>query len=163
MLTTLGSLTNLDSEKVILDPNRLSPNGTTTIDWYVPSPDGTEVAVSLSQNGSEEGTLHIYETATGQPRPDVIPRVQAPTAGGSAAWNADGSGLFYTRYPHQGERPDGELSFYQQVYFHKLGTATEQDTYELGKEFPRIAEIDLRASQDGRHLLATVANGDGGQ
>jgi prolyl oligopeptidase len=163
VLITLASLTNLNSEKVILDPNELSTNGTTAIDWFVPSLDGKLIALSLSQNGSEEGTLYIYETATGQRRPDIIPRVQAATAGGSAAWNADASGLFYTRYPHKGERQSEDLSFYQQIYFHKLGTPVEQDTYELGNEFPRIAETQLKASPDGRYLLATVANGDGGE
>src|SRR5262249_12899297 len=51
---------------------------------------------------------------------------------------------------------------YQQVYFHKLGTPDTEDTYSIGKEFPRIAEIVLEASRDGRYILATVANGDGG-
>ncbi len=161
-LITLSSLTNLNSEKVILDPNRLGTNGTTAIDWYVPSADGQLVAVSLSENGSGEGMLYFYETATGQQRPDVIPRAQAPTAGGSAAWNADGSGLFYTRYPHPGERPAGELGLYQQVYFHRLGTPAEQDSCELGKELPPIAETRLQASPDGRYILAAVANGHGG-
>ncbi len=163
VLVTLGSLTNLKSEKIILDPNKLNTNGTTAIDWYVPSLDGRLVAVSLSENGSEDGTLRIYEAATGQARPDLLPRVQAPTAGGSAAWNADGSGLFYTRYPSDGERAKEDLRFYQQVYFHKLGTPPDQDTYELGKEFPRIAETELKTSPDGRFVLATVANGDGGE
>jgi prolyl oligopeptidase len=125
--------------------------------------DGKLIAASLSENGSEEGTLYIYETATGQQRPDLIGRVQGATAGGSAAWNADGSGLFYTRYPSPGERPGEDLHFFQQVYFHKLGTPVEQDTYELGKEFPRIAETQLEASPDGRYTLASVANGDGGE
>jgi prolyl oligopeptidase len=163
VLISLNSVTNLESERVILDPNKLDPKGTTTIDWFVPSADGALVAVSLSENGSESGTLRIYETATGRHRPDVIPRVHGPTAGGSAAWNADGTGLFYTRYPRQGERPEADLSFYQQVYFHKLGTPVEQDVYEIGKEFPRIAEIELETSPDRRRILATVANGDGGE
>jgi prolyl oligopeptidase len=94
---------------------------------------------------------------------DTIPRVQGPTAGGSAAWNAENSGIFYTRYPRPGERSEAELSFYQQVFFHRVGTPSEQDRYELGKEFPRIAEIQLQSSPDGRYTLATVANGDGGE
>ncbi len=121
------------------------------------------MAVSLSENGSEEGTLFIYDTATGEKRPEAIPRVQVPTGGGSAAWNADGSGLYYTRYPHKGERPDADLDFYQQVYFHRLGAPVEQDTLEFGKDLPRIAEIELQTNPDGRYLLATVANGDGGE
>lgn len=163
VLITLSSVTNLSSEHVILDPNKLDPKGGTTIDWFVPAPDGKLVAVSLSENGSESGTLYIYNTTTGQRRADIIPRVHGPTAGGSAAWNAEGTEIYYTRYPRAGERPEADLSFYQQVYLHKLGAPTEQDTYAVGKEFPRIAEIQLAASPDGRRILASVANGDGGE
>ena len=148
--------------KVVFDPNAWNTNGTTAMDWFVPSRDGRLVAISLSKNGSEDGVLHFFDTATGQALPDIIPGVQYPTGGGSAAWKADGTGIFYTRYPHAGERPEGDLHFYQQVWFHRLGTPANADTYELGRDFPRIAEIGLDASEDGQWLLATVANGDGG-
>jgi prolyl oligopeptidase len=162
LLVTLTSADDLKSEKVVLDPNLLDAKGTTAIDWFVPSLDGKHVAVSLSKGGSEDGTLHFYETATGKVLPDMIAHVQYPTAGGSAAWNADGSGIYYTRFPRKGERPDADLNFYQQVYYHKLGTPDTEDTYSIGKDFPRIAEIVLEASNDGRYILASVANGDGG-
>ena len=162
MLVTLASAENLKSEKMVLDPNALDVKGTTAIDWFAPSRDGKYVAISISQGGSEDGTLHIYETATGKAMPDSIGHVQYPTAGGSAAWNADGTGIYYTRFPRKGERPDADLNFYQQIYFHKLGTADTEDTYSLGKDFPRIAEIKLEAARDGKFILATVANGDGG-
>src|SRR5216110_1834459 len=162
LLVTLTSADDLKSEKVVLDPNVLDPKGTTAIDWFVPSLDGKHVAVSLSKGGSEDGTLHFYETATGKALPDTIAHVQYPTAGGSAAWNNDGTGIYYTRFPRTGERPEADLNFYQQIYFHKLSTADTDDTYSIGKDFPRIAEIVLQASRDGRYILATVANGDGG-
>ena len=162
LLVTLTSAEDLKSEKVVLDPNVLDPKGTTAIDWFSPSLDGKHVAVSLSKGGSEDGTLNFYETATGKALPDTIAHVQYPTAGGSAAWNADGSGVYYTRFPRKGERPEADLNFYQQIYFHKLGTADTDDTYSIGKDFPRIAEIVLQTSRDGRYVLATVANGDGG-
>jgi prolyl oligopeptidase len=162
LLVTLVSANDLKSEKVVLDPNVLNAKGTTAIDWFVPSLDGKHVAVSLSKGGSEDGTLHFYETTTGKALPDSLARVQYPTAGGSAAWNADGTGIYYTRFPRKGERPEADLNFYQQVYFHKLGTADTEDTYSIGKDLPRIAEIVLEASRDGRYILATVANGDGG-
>src|SRR5437867_8292395 len=163
LLVTLTSADDLKSEKVVLDPNVLDAKGTTAIEWFVPSSDGKYVAVSLSKGGSEDGTLHFYETATAKALADTIAHVQFPTAGGSAAWNADGTGVFYTRFPRKGERPDADLNFYQQIYFHKLGTPDTKDTYSIGKDFPQIAEITLAASRDCKYILATVANGDGGE
>jgi prolyl oligopeptidase len=151
------------SERVILDPNGLGTKGTTAVDFFEVSRSGKLVAVSLSQGGSEAGTLHVYDVATRKELADVVPRVQFPTAGGSVAWNADDTGFYYTHYPRGDERPKEDQAFYQQLYFHRLGTPTEQDQYVLGKDFPRIAEITLETSPDGRHILATVENGDGGE
>ena len=146
MLVTLASADDLKSEKVLVDPNKIDSKGTTAIDWFEPSLDGTKVAVSLSKGGSEDGTLHFFDAAAGKELGDTIAHVQYPTAGGSAAWNADGSGVYYTRFPRKGERPEEDLNFYQQVYFHKLGTSDSKDTYAIGKDFPRIAEIKLESS-----------------
>jgi len=162
-LIILKSLDDLASERVILDPNQLNPKGTTAIDFYVPSLDGRYVAVSLSEGGSEEGTVHVYDVATGKETGDVIPRANKGTGGGSVAWNSDGSGFFYTRYPAVSERPKEDLDFYQQIYFHKLGTPESADIYSIGKQFPRIAETLMDTSYDGRYVLAQVANGDGGE
>lgn len=151
------------SARVVVDPNRIDPNGTTTVDWYVPSPDGARVAVSLSEGGSERGNLHVYETATGNEIGEVVHRVYYGTAGGSLAWDSDGRGFFYTRYPREGERPPADLDFYTQVYYHRLGTPETADRYEIGKDFLRIAEISLQRSPDGRYILAGVEKGDSGE
>ncbi len=162
VLVRLSSLEAPALWRTVFDPNAYDTNGTTTIDWYVASPNGRIVAVSLSRGGSEQGTLHFFETDTGRKLADEIPRVQYPTGGGSAAWLPDGSGVLYTRYPHEGERPEADLNFYQQVWLHRLGTPIASDQYSIGKDFPRIAEIELEASPDGQWVLASVANGDGG-
>jgi len=151
------------TERVVLDPNVLDPSGQTAIDMFVPSPDKKRVAVSLSKGGSESGDFHIYDVATGKEQGDVLTRAYGGTAGGSLAWNSDGTGVFYTRYPRRGERPEADLGFYQQLYFHKLGSPETKDTYVLGKDLPRIAELELERSDDGKSVLVRIANGDGGE
>ncbi len=150
-------------EKVVVDPNQRDAQGTTAIDFFVPSRDGRLLAVCMSKNGSEDGSVYVFDVETGKQLADVVPRVQYPTGGGSVAWNKDASGFYYTRYPQGNERPKEDLNFYQQIYYHKLGTPPSEDAYVIGKEFPRIAEIQLTTSNDGTYLLATVANGDGGE
>jgi prolyl oligopeptidase len=162
-LVTLQSADDPASERMVVDPNQIDAKGGTEIDFYVPSLDGSHVAVSLSTGGSELGDAHVYDLQNGRQMADVIPHVNGGTAGGSVAWNADGSGFYYTRYPRPGERPAADLDFYQQVYFHRLGTKPEQDVYSLGMDFPRIAEIQLASSQDGKFILASMSNGDGGE
>jgi prolyl oligopeptidase len=133
------------------------------VDFYVPSLDGKFVAAALSENGSEDSSAHVFEVATGKELSDAVPRVNFATAGGSLEWKADSSGFYYTRYPQGNERPPDDANFYQQVYFHQLGTSPDKDTYVTGKDFPRIAEIKLQASDDGQWLITAVGNGDGGE
>jgi prolyl oligopeptidase len=162
-IVRISNVDDRSSQTVLVDPNVINSKGTTAIDFYVPSLDGKYIAVSLSDNGSEEGSVHVFESATAKEVFEVVPRVNGGTAGGSLAWNADSTGYWYSRYPRGTERPKADLSFYTQVYFHKLGTKTETDTYEIGKDFPRIAEIALDTSDDGKCVVARVANGDGGE
>jgi len=162
-LVALASADDPGSAKIIFDPNGSSAKGSTAVDFYVPSLDGKYVAAALSENGSEDSSAHVFEIATGKELSDVVPRVNFATAGGSLEWKADSSGFYYTRYPRGNERPPEDANFYQQVYFHRLGTDISQDTYVIGKEFPRIAEIKLQASDDGQWLIAAVGNGDGGE
>jgi prolyl oligopeptidase len=162
-LVRMKSAGDVASERVLLDPNKLSEKATTAIDFYNASIDGRYVAVVLSEKGSEDGAAHVFEVATGRKLADVVPRVQYPTGGGSIAWDATAAGFYYTRYPQGNERAPEDTHFYQQVWYHRLGTPPSADRYVIGREFPRIAEIELDATPDGRYLLATVANGDGGE
>ncbi len=163
LLVVVGDAFDAASERVVFDPNRFDLTGRTAIDWYVPSFDGAKVAVSLSRAGTESGDVHVLSTVTGEPTGDVVPRVNGGTAGGSLAWTASGDGFFYTRYPRPGETPDDELGFDVHVHRHPLGGNPASDPYEIGREFPRIAEIRLESSPDGQFALASVQRGDGGE
>ncbi|MFZ1158986.1 MAG: hypothetical protein WAO10_14480, partial [Candidatus Sulfotelmatobacter sp.] len=137
MLVAMRSADDPASAKVIFDPNAASAKGSLSMDFYVPSFGGKYVAAALSENGSEDSSAHIFEVATGKELGDVVPRVNFATGGGSIAWKADSSGFYYTRYPQGNERAPEDANFYQQVYFHKLGTDAKEDTYVIGKDFPR--------------------------
>jgi len=127
-LVVFASLTNHVPEKVVMDPLQLDAQGHVEIDFFEPSHDGRYVAISLSRLSSEAGDLHVFEVDSGKElKSDVIPRVNNGTAGGSVAWNADGTGFFYTRYPRSGERASEDLNFYQQIYFHNLGDPEAKD------------------------------------
>ncbi|WP_293905041.1 prolyl oligopeptidase family serine peptidase [Phenylobacterium sp.] len=162
-LVRLNAAAEPASRVAVLDPNALDPSGHTEIDWYVASPDGSKVAVSLSKNGSEDGTLHVYEVARGRELETPIAAVQYPTAGGGVAWAADGQGFWYTRYPTSG--PEGERHFNQQAYFHRLGADAAKDPLALGTVdgLPRTAEIFLDNDNAAPAALASVQLGDGGQ
>ena len=164
VLVVMNAAADPASTKAVIDPNTMDTGGRTTIDWFRPSADGGLVAASLSQNGSEIGTLHVYETDTGREIGEPIPRVQAPTAGGNATWLSDNSGFWYTRYPGD-ERAEADRFFHQQVYFHKLGTDWRNDPLVLGTKdgLPRVAEIFLGRDNRRDLIVAQVQNGDGGE
>lgn len=163
-LVTLDASARPQSRRDLLDPNAMDPSGHTAIDWYVPSPDGTKVAVSLSLNGSEDGTLHLYDVASGKEIDTPIPRVQYPTGGGAVAWAVDGSGFWYTRYPGE-EAPEAERHFNMAVYYHRIGTPVASDPLVLSAKdgVPRTGEIFLDDRTGGEAVLASVQLGDGGQ
>lgn len=162
MIAVMGDGADPTTARVVVDPNAINASGATAIDWFVPSPDGSKVAVSLSDNGSEDGTLHVFDVATGKDSALRIPRVQFPTGGGGLAWLHDGSGFYYTRYPGP-EAPADRQHFYQQVYLHRLGTDPAKDAYVAGRDFPKVAEITLDARTSNGPVLMSVANGDGGE
>jgi len=162
MLRVLGPELDPAQARTVVDPNTLDPTGSTAIDWFVPSPDGKLVAVSLSQGGSEDGSLQVFDATTGARVGEVIPRVNRATAGGDLAWAPDGSGFWYTRYPGD-ERPEADRQFYVQVYFHRLGDEHAKDPRVFGDGLPKVAEIGLDYSRVADALLVSVQKGDGGE
>ncbi len=162
-IIAMDSLDDVDTARVIVDPNVIDPQGTTHVDWYKVSPDGKLLAVSMSSGGSETGNLSIYDVDTATKVHEEIPNVNSGTAGGSLAWLADSSGFFYTKHFKVVPNDPDDQNVFQHVYLHKLGTAISSDKYELGDGFPQIAEIQLVMDDGSGRLLATVQEGDGGE
>lgn len=164
VLSTLAASGDPATRKTLLDPLALAPDGSVAIDWFQPSLDGSKVAVSLSKGGSEIGTLHVYDVASGREIEAPIPEVQRPTGGGTLAWTADGSGFWYTRYPGPTAKA-GDRDFNQQAYFHRLGSNAADDQLVLAAAdgLPRTAEVFLSNNYGADRALASVQLGDGGE
>ena len=117
LLVMLRSADDPGSAKVIFDPNSASCNGHDRHRLLRAFPRRKVSGAAMSEDGAEDAAAHVYDVATGKELSDVVPRVNGGTAGGSMAWNADGTGFYYTRYPQGNERPAEDANFYQQVYF----------------------------------------------
>ncbi len=161
-LIVTDSPTDLSKERILADPN-VDKTGHASITWYRPSFDGKLVAVSIAHGGAEVGDVTVYDVETGKEVGEIIPRVNTGTAGGDLAWAPDGSGFYYTRHPRQGERKPEDMNFFQQIYYHELGKPTSEDRYEIGHDFPRIAEGEIQVDRRTGRVLVTVQNGDGGE
>ena len=161
-LVVLSDLDDPSDERVLVDPGEIDDSGSTTIGWHQPSPDGSLVAVSLSAHDAQDGTVHVYQATSGEL---TGAPVALGTAFGSVAWAGDSSGFWYTRYQSPGDRPGGDVGFYQEVWYHPLGDSLKEDRRELAGVFAdnRIAENFLSASPDGQWVMDRVQKGDGGQ
>ncbi|WP_423140972.1 prolyl oligopeptidase family serine peptidase [Parablastomonas sp. CN1-191] len=164
VISVLAASGDPATRQAVLDPLKFDASGHTAIDWFEPSPDGSKIAVSLSQGGSEIGTLHVFDVATGKEIEAPIPEVQRPTGGGTLAWTKDGTGFWYTRYPGPGAA-DGDRDFNMQAYFHRLGSDAGADALvlPLSAGLPRTGEVFLSNPAGADSALARVQKGDGGE
>jgi prolyl oligopeptidase len=142
-------------DRVLLDINKLSSDGTVALDWWYASEDGKYIAYGVSPSGSEESTLHVIESATGRILPDAIDR----TRFSSLAWLKDSSAFYYTRHPKKGDVPAGEEVYHVKVFFHQLGTDPANDPliFEDKRNPQNIPNCTL--SEDDHWLLITVEEG----
>ena len=146
---------NDGKDRVLVDVNQLSADGTIALDWYQPSENGKYLVYGTSPSGSEMSTLHIIETKTGKMLPDTIERTRAA----SIAWLPDNSGFYYTRYPKKGDVPDGQEMYNRHVFYHELGTDPETDTKIFGEGRDPEDWPGVSLDNDGRLLLITVEQG----
>lgn len=142
--------------RVLIDPNKLSADGSIALADFEPSPDGRYLAYALSEGGSDWETLHVMEVSTGRTLGDAVQWVKFS----NIAWTNDDGGFFYSRYPE----PPRNNQINQQVvdqalYYHALGKPQSEDVLIYRRpDLPRW-NIDAQVSEDGRYLWVTFQNG----
>lgn len=142
-------------DRVVVDPNQLSEDGTTALDWWFPSRDGKYVAYGLSRNGNEQSTLYVRDVAAGKNLTDVIDRTRAC----SVAWLPDSKGFYYTRYPDPKDVKKGEENYHRHVFQHILGEDADKDAKVFGDGRSAEDWPEVRLSPDGRWLVVTERQG----
>ena len=63
-------------DRVLLDPNRLNPEGTTALDWYHPSEDGRLLARDRARAGARQAKRAGGEQSLGALRPGSVIRTR---------------------------------------------------------------------------------------
>ncbi len=147
----------LDGEpKVLIDPNKLSDDGTVALSGYDITEDGKLMAYGTSASGSDWQEWRVREVETGKDRPDLVKWVKFS----NAAWTHDQKGFFYSRYdePKEGQELKG-ANYFQKLYYHTLGKPQSED--QLVYERPDQKEWGFSAgvTDDGRYAIITVTHG----
>lgn len=133
--------------RTLVDPNRLNADGTTAITAFVPDAEGRRVVYALSQDGSDEQTLHVVDVETGATLAGEIHWVKFA----SIAWH--GEGFFYTRFP-----PDRQ-QYCCQVWFHRLGQSQAVDRLVYDRPDAPTIVFDVDVTSDDGHLVITSRPG----
>ncbi|TPW16695.1 MAG: prolyl oligopeptidase, partial [bacterium] len=141
--------------RILIDPNTLSGDGTTALDWWYPSPDGKLVAWGSSRSGDEWSTLRVRDVESGRDRVEEIPRTRAA----SVAWLPDATGFYYTRYPDIGDGPRGDENYHRRIFRHQLDADSRADSLVFGEGRAPEDWVDVQISKDGRWLLASISIG----
>src|SRR5579872_3159541 len=138
--------------RVLIDPNKLSADGTVALGPTAVSDDGKYFAYSTQSNGSDWQTWRVKSVASGC---DLADRLEYSRFSG-ASWLKDDSGFYYSRYP---QPPPGEMykaaALNQTVYFHKIGTPQSSDRLIYSDPKHPDAYVGAQVTEDGRYLIVT--------
>jgi prolyl oligopeptidase len=137
--------------EVFLDPNKFSADGTTSLGEIEFTKDGSKVAYSISEGGSDWRKVIILDAESKTIIGDTLKDIKFS----GLSWQAN-DGFYYSSY----DKPKGsELSAktdHHKLYFHKLGTKQTEDKVIFGSDIIR-RYVSGTVTEDGRYLVMTAA------
>lgn len=140
------------TSEVVLDPNKLSEDGTTGLKQFSLDKEGKYAAYAISKGGSDWMDIFVMDMKTLKPLNDKIEWVKIS----GIAWQGDG--FYYSRYP----KPEGSAlaakNENHQVWFHKIGTSQAEDKliYEDAKN-PQQFNI-VYTLEDEKYAFLTISD-----
>ncbi|MEP7039529.1 MAG: prolyl oligopeptidase family serine peptidase [Acidobacteriota bacterium] len=145
-----------DEGRVLLDPNKLSKDGTVALSGLAISDDGKLLAYGLSGAGSDWQTWHFRDVETGKDLSDVLENIKFS----GASWTKDEKGVFYSRFPEADEKSKlTRINYFQKLYYHKLGTPQSEDVLIYERPDDKEMGVGGGVSEDGKWLIISVTKG----
>ena len=119
-------------ERVLLDPNNLSKDGTISLGGISVSNNAELLAYSISDGGSDWRSWRVLDISSGEVLEDNIEWAKFS----NATWENDDSGFYYQKYEEPKDELLKELNASPELMFHKIGTEQSQDLiiYENSNE-----------------------------
>lgn len=143
-------------ERILLDPNKLSEDGTVALSSIDVSQDGKLLAYGISRSGSDWQEWFVRDIETGEDLKDHIKWVKFS----SASFTKDGAGFFYSAYDKPDEKTQlQKTNYFQKLYFHKIGEKQDSDTLIYERKDQKEWGFSGSVSEDGDYLVIHVWKG----
>jgi prolyl oligopeptidase len=155
--SVIYTMTSLGGEaKVLIDPNKLSNDGTVALSDTEVSKDGRLMAYGLSVSGSDWQEWRVRHTESGQDLFDTIKFVKFS----GVSWSADSKGFFYSRYDEPNEATKlQDANYFQKLYYHVIGTPQIDDTLIYERKDEKEWGFSGNVTDDGHYLIINVWKG----
>jgi prolyl oligopeptidase len=153
----LYTMASLDAQpKLLLDPNKLSPDGTVALSGYSITDDGRLMAYGLATAGSDWQEWKVRDVRNGQDLTDHVKWVKFS----SASWRKEGQGFFYSRYDEPTEQAKlTKANYFHKLYYHRLGTPQSEDKLIYHRPDHKDWNFYGGVTDDGRYLIITASQG----
>ncbi|WPP53572.1 prolyl oligopeptidase family serine peptidase [Catalinimonas niigatensis] len=143
---------------VFLDPNKFSDDGTVSLSSTSFTEDGSLLAYSISESGSDWRKVLVMDVENRELVGDTLKDVKFS----GISWKGK-EGFYYSSYdkPAAGSDLSG-LNMNHKLYYHKLGSPQQEDVLVFGGEQTPRRYVGGSVSEDDRFLAITAANGTSG-
>jgi prolyl oligopeptidase len=143
-------------ERVLLDPNSWTQDGSDALGGWWPSWDGKTVAYTVHHNNSDEAVLYLLDVKRGKrSATDVIEGAKYA----AASWTPRGDGFYYTWLPVDPAIPVAERPGFQTIKFHRVGEDPRKDVVVVDKLGDPTTFQRVELSKDGHWLVRYVDHG----
>ena len=133
---------------VLVDPNPMSPDHTTSVNLVTVSADGKLLVYGIRKGGQDEVELHVYDVEKRSERAGGLPKARYF----GVSFDKLKSGFWYSRWAKDGSR----------VRFHKLADDPANDALLFGDGLGAAEIPSATLSDNGRWLLIRVSVGSSG-